>query len=109
MTDLGCPIPGLSWNLNTKWVGGVIRARRNGPLGSLHLAVQPGDARFDEIPTVLLGRAEALFLSVNPSWASAFHITAWLIETPCSRNIQVRNSAIVTSPCCSVTRARSTS
>ena len=37
MTDLGCPIPGLSWNLNTKWISGVIRARRIGPLGSLHL------------------------------------------------------------------------
>ena len=66
---------------------------------------RPVGPRPGSIPTVLLVRAYALFISVTPSRASVSHIAAWLTETPCSRSIQARNSAIVASTC-SATRAR---
>src|SRR6185437_14876578 len=43
MRDLGCPIPGLSWNLDTKGIGGAFRTHPTGPAGALHFG--PGSIR----------------------------------------------------------------
>src|SRR4030088_3048312 len=67
--------------------------------GGVELGLQrrPFASRLGNVLAVLLGRAEALFLSVRPNLANVCHITGWLTVTPCSRATQARNSAIVAS------------
>ena len=45
---------------------------------------EPRSPCFGDVGPVLLGRANALFLSVRPSRPNVSHITGWLTVTPCS-------------------------
>jgi len=61
------------------------------------LDLAPGCTGLGDIRPRLLGGMLCLFLSVNPSRSSTFHIPPWLTDTPWVARIQARSSSNVAS------------